>query len=47
MNQETPEKIDLLCMENPIMDISITDDSGHLLEKYKLTLGQASLASPE
>jgi adenosine kinase len=37
----------LFCIENPLLDISVSMPDNALLEKYKLVHGQACLASPE
>lgn len=41
------DSISLFAIENPIMDISVDDPDRQLLDKYKLELGMACLATPE
>ena len=44
---EQADQIDIVYLGNPIVDVSAEDPNKTLMEKYKLEIGMATLATPE
>ena len=47
MVEQTTDKIDIVYLGNPLIDITEEDPEKKLIDKYGLSIGMASLATPE